>query len=49
MNTLDELQARHQMAERLSRASHPQVPRASGSRRHRVAERLRRVADRVDN
>lgn len=45
--TLIELQARHQMAERAARAAHPHLPRTS--RRHRVAERLRKVADRVDS
>jgi hypothetical protein len=46
-NTLIEMQARHQIQERLARASAPRMPLAN--RRHRVAERLRRVADRVDN
>jgi hypothetical protein len=45
--TIIEQQARHQINERLARASAPRVP--MDSRRHRVAERLRRVADRVDN
>ena len=45
--TLMEMQARHQIQERLSRASAPRMPVVS--RRHRVAERLRKVADRVDN
>jgi len=45
--TLIELQARHQIDERLARASSPRMP--ATSRRHRVAERLRRVADRVDS
>jgi hypothetical protein len=45
-NTLIEMQARHQIKERLTRASAPRMP--ATSRRHRVAERLRKVADRVD-
>jgi hypothetical protein len=45
-NTLIELQARHQIHERLAQASTPRMPHRS--RRHRVAEQLRRVADRVD-
>ncbi len=46
-NTLIEMQARHQIQERVSRASAPRMPLIT--RRHRVAERLRKVADRVDN
>ena len=46
-NTLIELQARHQIKERLAQASAPRMP--AQSRRHRVAAQLRRVADRVDN
>lgn len=46
-NTLIEMQARHQIDERVARASSPRMP--ATTRRHRVAERLRRVADRVDN
>jgi hypothetical protein len=46
-NTLIEMQARHQIHERVARASAPRMPLLS--RRHRVAERLRKVADRVDN
>ena len=46
-NTLIEMQARHQIQERVSRASAPRMPAVS--RRHRVAERLRKVADRVDS
>jgi len=45
--TLIEMQARHQIQERVTRASAPRVPMSS--RRHRLAERLRRVADRVDS
>ena len=46
-NTLIEMQARHQIDERVARASAPRMP--ATTRRHRVAERLRKVADRVDN
>jgi hypothetical protein len=46
-NTMIEMQARHQIHERLAQASTPRIP--VRSRRHRVAEQLRRVADRVDN
>ena len=47
MNTsINEMVARHQINERVARASAPRMP--ATSRRHRVAERLRRVADRVD-
>jgi len=45
--TLIEMQARHQIDERVARASAPRMP--ATSRRHRVAEQLRRVAARVDN
>ncbi len=45
--TMIELQARHEIEERIRRASAPRMPRTSA--RHRVAERLRRVADRVDS
>jgi len=45
--TLMEMQARHQINERLARASAPRMP--ATSRRHRLAERLRRVAERVDS
>ena len=45
-NALIEMQARHQIQERLARASAPRMP--ARSRRHRMAEQLRRVADRVD-
>lgn len=44
--TMIETQARHQINERLARASTPRMPAAS--RRHRMAERLRKYADRVD-
>jgi hypothetical protein len=46
-NALMEKQARHQIQERVARASAPRMPMTT--RRHRVAERLRKVADRVDN
>ena len=46
MTTLIEMQARHQIQERVARASAPRVPMST--RRHRMAERLRKVADRVD-
>ena len=45
-HTVIEMQARHQIQERVARASAPRVPMSS--RRHRMAERLRKVADRVD-
>ena len=41
-----ESEARHQIRERIDRASQPRVP--SVPQRHRFAERLRRVADRLD-
>jgi hypothetical protein len=44
--TLHEMQARHQIQERLAKAAAPRMP--ATTRRHRVAERLRQVADRVD-
>ena len=46
-DTMIEMQARHQIHERIARASAPRMPQTT--RRHRVAERLRKVADRVDN
>jgi hypothetical protein len=46
-NTMIEMLARHQIHERLAQASAPRIPLRS--RRHRVAERLRKVADRVDS
>ncbi len=39
--------ARHQIRERVSRASSPRVPTVPT--RHRMAARLRRIADRIDN
>ncbi|MQW77480.1 hypothetical protein GHK92_16525 [Nocardioides sp. dk4132] len=44
---LIEEQARHQIDERIARASSPRVPRLP--RRHRLAAGLRRVADRLEN
>ena len=38
--------ARHQIRERVSRASAPRVPAVPT--RHRMASRLRRIADRID-
>jgi hypothetical protein len=46
-SALAETQARHQIRERLVRASQPHVPVVP--RRHRFADRLRRIADRIDN
>ena len=46
-NAMMESQARHQIQERVARASAPRMPMTT--RRHRVAERLRKVADRVDS
>lgn len=46
-NTMIEAQARHQIAERVARASSPTVPAAP--RRHRLAQGLRRFADKLDN
>ncbi len=42
-----ETQARHQIRERVSRAAQPRLPAVP--QRHRLAERLRRFADRIDN
>ncbi len=44
-HALIETEARHQIRERLARASAPRVPATS---RHRLAQGLRRVADRLD-
>jgi len=44
--TLIETQAHHQITERVARASAPHLPAVP--RRHRVAEGLRRFADRLD-
>jgi hypothetical protein len=44
--TLIENQARHQIAERVARASAPRVTAAP--RRHRLAQGLRRFADRLE-
>ena len=45
-DTLIETQARHQIAERVNRAAAPHLPAVR--RRHRIAEGMRRFADRVD-
>ena len=42
-----ETQARQQIRERVSRASEPHLPHTTS--RHRMAERLRRLAQRIDN
>ena len=42
-----ETQARQQIRERVARASGPQLP--AEPHRHRLARRLRRLADRIDN
>ena len=46
-DTLIEAQARHQIAERVARASSPKSPAAP--RRHRLAPGLRRFADKLDS
>ena len=46
-STMTATLARHQIQERVSRASTPRMP--ATSRRHRVAQGLRKVADRVDS
>jgi hypothetical protein len=46
-HSLIETEARHQIAERVSRARAPHLPPVP--RRHRVAQRLRRFADRIDS
>ena len=42
-----ETQARHQIRERVTRAAEPHLPQVPP--RHRFAERLRKLADRIDN
>jgi hypothetical protein len=42
-----EAQARHQIRERVSNAAEPRVHQEPS--RHRLAERLRRIADRIDH
>lgn len=42
-----ENQARHQIAERVARASAPRI--AAEPRRHRLARGLRRFADKIDS
>jgi hypothetical protein len=46
-SALVESQARHQIRERIARTRQPQVPVVP--HRHRFADRLRRIADRIDN
>ena len=46
-HALIETEARHQIAERVARAAHPHVPAVP--HRHRFAQRLRRIADRIDS
>jgi hypothetical protein len=46
-DTLIESEARHQIRERVGRATEPHLPVIP--RRHRFADRLRRLADRIDN
>jgi hypothetical protein len=46
-DTLIETQARHQIAERVARASSPKM--AAEPRRHRLAQGLRRFADKLDS
>ena len=46
--TLDAEANRQQLAERIARASAPKIPSAT-SHRHLLAQRLRRLADRIDN
>ena len=47
MNELLGTEARHQINERMKRATEPHLPQVPP--RHRFAERLRRLADRIDN
>jgi hypothetical protein len=44
--TLHEIQARYEIAERVARAATPHLPAVP--HRHRLAARLRRFADRID-
>ena len=46
-STMIEAKARHQIAERVARASSPRVTVAP--RRHRLAQGLRRFADRLES
>ena len=46
-SALVETQARHRIQERVVRAARPQIPAVP--HRHRFADRLRRIADRIDN
>ena len=45
-HALVEAEARHQIAERVARAAQPRVPAVP--HRHRLAQHLRRFADRID-
>ncbi|MDF1603260.1 hypothetical protein [Nocardioides sp. YIM 152315] len=47
ISTLDAEINRQQLAERIARASTPKIP--ATAHRHLLAQRLRRLADRVDN
>ncbi|MFC7495252.1 MULTISPECIES: hypothetical protein [unclassified Nocardioides] len=47
ISSLDSEINRQQIAERIARASTPKVP--ATAHRHLLAQRLRRLADRVDN
>jgi hypothetical protein len=46
-HVLIETEARHQISERVARASSPRLPAVPP--RHRLAQRLRTFADRIDN
>ena len=46
-HALIETEARQQISERVSRAASPRLPRDPS--RHRLARRLRTLADRIDN
>ena len=46
-SALVETQARAQIQERVTRAARPRLPAVP--QRHRFADRLRRIADRIDN
>ena len=45
--TLEAEANRQQLAERIARASSPKIP--ATAHRHVLAQRLRRIADRIDN
>lgn len=46
--TLTDLQARQEIQDRLARAAAPRI-RPRSRQRHQLADRLRRVADRLDS